>query len=146
MMRILPIVWQRLVRDGETCDRCGGTQAELQQALMTLTPRLRPLGIELRLETKAIDEAAFKASPLDSNRVWIAGRPLEEWLGATTGRSRCCAACGDSDCRTVELSGSAFETIPEALIVRAVLIAAGVAEPLPEMAPAAVGRPTGAHP
>ncbi len=31
-MKPLPILWQRLVKEGQTCDRCGGTQLELQKA------------------------------------------------------------------------------------------------------------------
>ena len=38
--------------------------------------------------------------------------------------SRCCAACGDSDCRTVSVDDRTFETIPAALIVKAALAAA----------------------
>jgi anti-sigma factor RsiW len=122
--RTLSIVWQRLVKEGETCARCGGTYAELQRAVRRLQEALRPLGIEPKLEAQEIDEARFTAAPSESNRIWIAGRPLEDWLGATIGSSRCCAACGDADCRTVELAGRSFETIPEDLIVRAALRAA----------------------
>jgi hypothetical protein len=85
---------------------------------------LGPLGIEPTLEIREIDAAAFKADPSQSNRIWIAGRPMEDWLGATVGSSRCCAVCGDSECRTVEVEGRAFEAIPEDLVVRAALLAA----------------------
>jgi hypothetical protein len=135
-MKRLPIVWQRLVSNGETCDRCGATQGELRRALAKLELALRPLGIEPTLEMRAIDEATFRAGPLDSNRVWIGGRPLEEWLGAATGSSPCCAACGDADCRTVELGGQVFETIPEDLIVRAALLAAAAIDASPSAIPA----------
>jgi hypothetical protein len=118
-MTTLPILWQRLVKDGATCDRCGGTQVELQNALARLEEELRPLGIEPVLEQHEIDDARFAADPSASNRVWIAGVPLEEWLGAGVGSSRCCAACGDADCRTVTVGDSAYETIPADLIVQA---------------------------
>lgn len=118
-MTTLPILWQRLVKDGATCDRCGGTQVELQNALARLEAELRPLGIEPVLEQREIDDAKFAADPSASNRVWIAGVPLEEWLGAGVGSSRCCAACGNADCRTVTVGDSAYETIPADLIVQA---------------------------
>jgi hypothetical protein len=121
----LPILWQRLVKDGATCDRCGGTQVELQIALARLEAELRPLGIEPVLELRAIDEATFAADPSASNRIWIAGEPLEAWLGAGVGSSRCCAACGDADCRTVTVGDATFETIPADLIVQAALRAVG---------------------
>jgi hypothetical protein len=121
----LPIIWQRLVsQNGKTCDRCGCTHTEIKRAVSTLKQVLRPLGIDPTLQTKAIDEPSFKADPLESNRIWIAGKPIEEWLGASVGSSRCCSVCGESQCRTVEMAGATFEAIPEKLILKAALIAA----------------------
>ena len=116
-MKALPILWQRLVSNGETCRRCSATQDELLRAVERLGNDSRPLGIEPRLQMQEIDEAAFAAAPLRSNQVWIAGRLLEDWLGAQVGSSRCCATCGDADCRTLELAGQRFETVPANLIV-----------------------------
>lgn len=125
MMRPLPIVWQRLVNSGgQTCNRCGITYEALQRAVAKLKDVLAPLGLEPTLETKEIQEESFKADPSASNRIWIAGRPLEEWLSAGVGSSRCCSVCGESECRTVEVGGAVFEAIPEDLILRAALIAA----------------------
>lgn len=124
-MRPLPIIWQRLVTpDGQTCDRCGVTYDAVQRAVVKLKGVLAPLGLEPTLATKEIREEFFKADPSASNRIWIAGRPLEEWLSAEIGSSRCCSVCGESNCRTVEVEGTVFEAIPEDLIVRAALIAA----------------------
>jgi len=124
-MKPLPIVWKRLVSpEGKTCDRCGATYLEMLRAIEKLTQSLRPLGIEPTLEIREIDERTFKANPSESNRIWIAGSPMEEWLGASVGASRCCSVCGTSDCRTVEVEGTTFETIPEKLFLKAGLIAA----------------------
>lgn len=124
-MIALPIMWQRLVsRQGNTCDRCEDTHWAIQRAFKTLQEVFRPLGIEPSFETRAIDEQAFKANPSESNRIWIAGRSMEEWVGAKVGNSRCCSVCGDSDCRTVEVGGATFEAIPEKLFPKAALIAA----------------------
>ncbi len=121
----LPIVWQRLVSaDGKTCDRCDATYQAIQRAFNTLKETLRPLGIEPTLETRELDEKSFKANPSESNRIWFAGRPMEEWLGARVGSSRCCSVCGNSECRTVEVAGATFEAIPEKLFLKAALIAA----------------------
>lgn len=125
VMKSLPIIWQRLVSsDGKTCDRCNATYQEMQRAVTKLKEALRPLGIEPTLEIREIDEKSFKANPAESNRIWIAGRPMEEWLGARVGSSRCCSVCGTSECRTVEVEGTIFETIPEKLFLKAALIAA----------------------
>ncbi len=124
-MKSLPIVWQRLVDPGgQTCDRCGATYEGLQQAVAKLEEVLRPLGIEPTLETREMDRDSFKADPSQSNRVWIAGKPIEEWLSARVASSPCCSVCGDSECRTIELGNDVFEAIPSELILKAALIAA----------------------
>jgi Domain of unknown function (DUF2703) len=123
-LKSLPITWQRLVTsDGSTCDRCNATHQEIQQAISKLKEALRPLGIEPALEIRDIDEASFKANPSESNRIWIGGRPMEQWLGARVGRSRCCSVCGESECRTVEIGAATFEAIPQELFLKAALIA-----------------------
>ncbi len=123
-MKQMPIVWKRLVKDGTTCERCGSTLAQIESAVRKLEAALQPLGIQPALETETIDERAFKAEPSESNRIWIAGRPLEQWLGATVGMSRCCSVCAGSDCRTLEVDGRTYETVPEELLIRAGLAAA----------------------
>lgn len=123
-MKQIPIVWKRLVKRGETCTRCESTHHELDAAFAKLVAALRPLGIEPVLQTQEIDEEAFKANPSESNRVWIAGRPIEDWLDANVGMSRCCTVCGDSDCRTLEVGGRTYEAIPEEQFVKAGLMAA----------------------
>lgn len=123
-MKPLPIVWQRLVSSaGKTCDRCNATFQEMQRAVEKLKQSLRPLGIEPNLEIREMDERSFKAKPSESNRIWIAGKPMEEWLGASVGSSPCCSVCGTSKCRTVEVGGTIFETIPENLFLKAALAA-----------------------
>ena len=54
-MKRLPIVWQRLVNAGETCDRCGSTGQAIAAALAKLAAALQPLGIRPVLETRAIE-------------------------------------------------------------------------------------------
>jgi len=95
----------------------------MQRAVEKLKQSLQPLGIEPSLEIREMDERAFKASPSESNRIWIAGRPMEEWLGASVGSSPCCSVCGTSECRTVKVEGTTFEAIPERLFLKAALVA-----------------------
>jgi hypothetical protein len=121
----LPIVWQRLVDPGgQTCERCGTTYKELQQALVKLKEILRPLDIEPTLEIREIERASFEADPSQSNRIWIADEPIENWLGARVASTPCCSVCGDSECRTIELGNEVFEAIPSELILKAALVAA----------------------
>ena len=124
-MKELTITWQRLVdATGSTCPRCAGTQEEVQQAVDRLRAALEPLGVRPVLEMREIDPATFLQQPDQSNRIWVGGRPLEDWLGARSGSSPCCDACGDAECRTLEIDGTSHEVVPEALLVRAGLIAA----------------------
>jgi hypothetical protein len=124
-MTTLPIVWQRLLSsEGKTCDRCDATYQEMLRAMGKLKASLHPLGIEPVLEVKQIDDASFRAHPSESNRIWVAGKPLEEWVGARIGSSTCCSVCGDSPCRTVEVEGTTFEVVPETLLLRAASLAA----------------------
>ena len=118
-MKVLPVLWQRFVTSGRTCPRCADTGEEVNRAIRQLQEILLPLGIEPVLETREIDEATFKATPAESNRIWIAGKPMEAWLNGTVGGSGCCSVCGDAECRTVEVEGASHEVIPEALLVKA---------------------------
>lgn len=123
-MKTLSIVWQRLVSNGQTCPRCAGTGNAVERAHQQLRAELLPLGIEPVLEIREIDETTFKADPSASNRIWIAGRPMEEWLNASVGSSPCCSVCGNSECRTMDVGGTTYEVVPEELLVKAGLIAA----------------------
>lgn len=124
-MTELTITWQRLIDStGSTCPRCAGTHQQVQQAVDRLRAALEPLGVRPVLETREIDPATFLQQPDQSNRIWVGGRPLEDWLGARSGSSQCCDACGDAECRTLEIDGTSHEVVPEALLVRAGLSAA----------------------
>jgi hypothetical protein len=122
--KILTIKWQRLLSDGQTCPRCGSTGDEVDKAVATLRQALTPLGIVVVLEKGELSMAEFRQDTLRSNEIWIAGRLLEDWLGATTGQSECCDVCGPNDCRTVGIGETVYEAIPADLIVKAGLLAA----------------------
>lgn len=124
-MKTLVIKWQRLLDEGgQTCPRCGLTEGEVDSACQSLKQALAPLGIEVVLEKRSLVLGEFIKDPLQSNRILIDGRPIEEWLGAKVGQSKCCDVCGDSECRTVEIENYKYETIPASLIIKAGLMAA----------------------
>lgn len=120
----LPIVWQRLISGGETCPRCGATQEAIQRAVQTLTEVLGPLHIAPTLETMTLDRDSFGEAPSESNRIWVAGQPLEDWVGAQVSASQCSSVCGDHSCRTLDVDGTTYEAVPETLIVKAGVAAA----------------------
>ena len=128
-MKTLAIRSQRLVdENGQTCERCGATEKEVQKAYQNLEKSLSPLGIKVVLEEKALDSATCAKDISESNRIWIDDRPLEEWLDAEVGKSSCDFCCEELgpnvECRTVTHEGRTFETIPANLIVKAGLLAA----------------------
>ena len=112
MSRTLPSLATTVSSAGQTCPRCAATGDEVHAAVAILEQALPPLGIRPDLQIAEIDTSSFRANPAESNRITIADRTVEEWLGGHTGSSRCCSVCGDSDCRTVELSGVSFEPFP----------------------------------
>lgn len=122
-MEKLQIVWQRLVDEGETCPRCKQTGEEVQKAVSTLKKSLKPMNIDVIFEKKELSVEEFKESPLQSNRITLNGKSLEEWLNADTGKSPCCDVCGPTECRTTEIDGETYEDIPAELIVKAGLAA-----------------------
>ena len=124
-MDALVIEWQRLLDEQkETCPRCGTTEQEVEKAVRELSQMLKGSSVAVSLIKKSIDPETFRKDALQSNKILIAGKILEYWLGATTGRSKCCETCGDAECRTVEYAGDAHEAIPAELIVRAGITAA----------------------
>ncbi|NIT37285.1 MAG: DUF2703 domain-containing protein [candidate division Zixibacteria bacterium] len=120
----LTITWQRLVEGGETCPRCSATEEELDKAFGQLAAALEPLGIAVVFKKEEMTAAAFRAEPAASNRIWLNGRLMEDWLGGRSGTSVCCDVCGDEECRTVAVDGEVYESVPAALVVRAGLAAA----------------------
>ncbi len=128
-MNILKIKWQRLVYDDDkTCERCGATGKEVHASIEKLRISLKPLGIEVVLEEEALSIDVCAKDISQSNRIWIAERPLEEWLGAKVGKSLCSTCCGELgenvECRTVEIGGKIYEAISADLILQAGLLAA----------------------
>lgn len=123
-MKPLSIVWQRLLVNDATRPRSSNTGESVRLAVKQLEESLRPLGMTPVFETRELDEAAFQANPNQSNCIWIAGKPMEEWSHAAVGSSLCCSVCGDAECRITEVDGQTFEVIPKARIVRAASIAA----------------------
>lgn len=136
--KTLEITWQRYVDDtGGTCDRCALTEAEIEKAYRILRESFAPENIEVVMKQKMLSADAAAADITQSNRVWVGGRALEDWLGAEVGTSLCGGCCGDlvcgeakagrhgqADCRTLIYENKVYEAVPADLIVRAGFMAA----------------------
>lgn len=124
-LNVIEMRWQRLLDEkGRTCDRHGTTETMVEEAVNKLKGSLKGLGIEVLLEKSVISPSEFPKDTLQSNRIWINGKPIEEWLSAKSGQSKCYTICGESECRTVTVGGKTYEAIPSELIVKAGLMAA----------------------
>ncbi len=122
--QVLKVRWQRLVDEkGQTCDRCGGTERATEEGTKKLRRCLKPVGVDVVLEKTSLSAAEFAKDPLESNRIWVGEKPIEEWLQAKVGKSECSGACGQSECRTLTVEGKTYDTIPAELIVKAGLLA-----------------------
>ncbi|MDP2827612.1 MAG: MTH895/ArsE family thioredoxin-like protein [Sulfuricellaceae bacterium] len=112
----LEIEWRHLVQQGNTCERCDNTGAALQHALQGLTAELGRAGVAV----------TFRETPLgpeelaQSNLILFNGKPMEDCLGAQVSETHCQSCCElvgeEVNCRAVEINGTVYEAIPEALI------------------------------
>ena len=123
-MKTITIAWQRLLIDGQTCPRCGSTETEVEKAFSVLKESLAQQGVNVVLEKGELTAEQFEQSTLQSNRILINGKLLEEWIGGQTGQSQCCEVCGPNDCRTMAVDGDILEVIPSALIIKVSLLVA----------------------
>jgi len=94
---------------------------ELEKALTKLRELLRPNGVRVIMDKTEIDSEEFNRNPLDSNRIFINGRPMEFYLNARVGESPCCDICVPHSCRTIEVDGKTYEVPSSELIVKAAL-------------------------
>jgi len=122
--KILKIKWQRLVSEGETCPRCGSTEKELDKGILILKQSLAPFGVEIELDKERLYLSESEKDPLRSNRIWISSLSIEDYIKGKVGQNPCCGVCGPYECRTVEIEGRTYETIPSEIIVKAGLFAA----------------------
>lgn len=123
--RAVVIRWQRIAdAQGQTCGRCGDTEAAIDAAAERLQKSLSPLEVNVSVQKVALPTSELDKCVEESNRIWLNGRPLEAWLSAMTGASACSGFCGDRACRTLVVDGRSYDAIPAELIVRAGLLAA----------------------
>lgn len=117
-MRQVTIEWRHLDVGGQTCDRCGNTGSELNDAIGILNRECASRDVVFTLR-----DTPLTATDLDqSNAILIDGRPIEELLPDTSVGSSGCSSCGtlvgddNAACRTLEQGDALYETVPAELI------------------------------
>ena len=116
-MKNIQIEWRHLDVDGSTCERCGDTGHEVEQAVAALNQECVAQGVTFELIETRLEADALK----ESNAILIDGRYLEALLPQAERGDSHCSSCGDLtgeevECRTVELAGKRHETVPASLI------------------------------
>lgn len=123
-MKPLVVEWHYLAVEGETCERCGGTGANVWAAIEAMGPVLAAQGIVLEFREVELppEEIAH------SNEVLVDGALIEELIGGTAAVSDC-PSCGDlvgapCACRMVKSGDEEHEELPGYLIAAASMTAA----------------------
>ncbi len=117
----ITIKWQRLISNGETCERCRSTGSEVEKAVKKLQETFPKLGIKVELDKEKLTEEEFKKNPKASNRIFVNDKLLENLIDANVGESECCDVCGQEECRTVIIDGEEHEVVPSQTIIKAAL-------------------------
>ncbi|MCP3666321.1 MAG: DUF2703 domain-containing protein [Gammaproteobacteria bacterium] len=121
-MKQINIEWRHLEVDGNTCIRCNDTGNTLQQVIDQLNRECAPCGWEAVSQDTPLDASRIE----ESNGIWLNGQAIEELLpDAIAGENHCQSCCDftgnpQTQCRTIEIGGNAYEAIPESLIRKAV--------------------------
>jgi NAD-dependent dihydropyrimidine dehydrogenase PreA subunit len=112
-----------LYLDLNTCERCIGTDQELREVLLTLSPALALAGyaIEYRKVEMTTRELAMQHRFLTSPTIRVNGCDI-----CATVAENDCGCCGEIsgtqvDCRVFEYDGETFEVPPKAMLAESIL-------------------------
>jgi hypothetical protein len=121
-MPVLEIEWRHFEKENNTCTRCSNTGQTLARVVAKLAEECRPQGWEIQFKETLLTENEIS----DSNMIRVNGQPIEQILKhAVVGKSLCPSCCqligkSATNCRTIELAGRVYESIPAHLIRGAV--------------------------
>lgn len=137
--RVLPIEF--LFLDRETCGRCGGTEAALDQAVTAVTPALTALGLRAEVTRTHVTslEQAERMGFLTSPTIRIGGTDIQPSMpeSACGDCTELATGAGTVNCRHWTWKGESHMAAPVGLLVEAILTAA-VAAPSAPSEPLAV--------
>lgn len=120
-MKNLTIEWRHYDKAGATCDRCATTGATVKSIISRLSGELAQKGISVSFTETLLPEELMA----QSNLLLFNGVPLEKILDNAAADENSCASCScltgaDTSCRTVKYEGTAYEAIPEELVLKAI--------------------------
>jgi len=88
-MTPLVVEWRHLAVEGETCERCGETGANVRSAVEAMRPVLAAMGIPLELREVELPRGEIA----HSNEILVDGIPIEVLVGGEISVSDC-SSCG----------------------------------------------------
>jgi hypothetical protein len=126
-MSTMTIEWSYHEKNGSTCSRCHDSGLSIRKALDRVSRVLRERGITIELKEHRLDESGLDRS----NTVTINGRDIMDLLNERGGIFTFCRSCTDltgkpTECRIFIYKHKAYESIPEDMLVDALLREAGV--------------------
>ena len=117
------VLIEYLYLDLNTCDRCIGTEQELDMVVSTLSPALNLAGYTVEYQKIEIisEEVAEKHKFLSSPTVRVNGEDVCQSIVENN-----CGCCGqisgtDVDCRIFEYNGETYEVAPKEMLAEAIL-------------------------
>lgn len=110
--------------DLSVCDRCQGTEHNLDQAVSAVTPLLKTAGYRVNLNKILIEneEQAKALQFVSSPTIRINGRDIQ--LEATESHCSSCSSLVDDepvDCRSWEYRGANFDAPPTEMLIEAIV-------------------------
>ena len=116
------VLIEYLYLDLNTCDRCIGTEQELEMVVSTLSPALNLAGytVEYRKIEIISEEVAEKHKFLSSPTIRVNGKDICQFVVENN-----CGCCGeisgtDVDCRIFEYNGGTYEVAPKEMLAEAI--------------------------
>ena len=119
------VLMEYLYLDLNTCERCVGTDQELDDVIMALTPALSLAGytLEYRKIEMTTREIATQHRFLSSPTIRVNGRDI--CANVTENECGCCGEISGTqvDCRVFEYNGETYEVPPKVMLAEAILSA-----------------------
>ncbi len=121
-MKNITIDWFCYEKNGRSCGRCGDSHQAIVQAVEKLSGSLRERGVTVDLRAHKLDDSHVE----QSNRVSINGKDIMTILREREGIFSYCRSCTElsgqpTECRTFIYRNRAYESVPEEMIIEAIL-------------------------
>jgi hypothetical protein len=125
-MKTITIEWFCYERQGKACGRCEESYRTIRHAIGKVSSQLKERGVSVDLREHRLDEATME----QSNSVSINGKDIMILLQERDDIFSYCRSCTEltgtpTECRTFIYRSKAYESIPEEMVIEALLREAG---------------------